>query len=115
MPLEAGAEGDPLELGKVPFGPLDGPLHLLLCSLLLTLIVLALRSEATQLPPPRHRRSRRDRRVAPGRAAALQLWAGGLTLVGQLLAIGNKVVLQVGPALRWPALRCTCMLTPWVA
>lgn len=76
-------------------------LYLLLGSLLATLLVLVLRSAAgeQQLQRRRRRRLTRDRggTHAPQvyMAARLQLWAGGLTLLGQLLAMGSKSELLV--------------------
>lgn len=88
---------------SVPLSPpLPTPLYLLLASLLATLLVLTLRSEAGE-----QQRRRRQRRPSGGLAARmpsplldfmsarLQLWAGGLTLLGQLLAMGSKSELQV--------------------
>lgn len=89
-------------------------LYLLLGSLLATLLVLVLRSAASeqQLQRPRRRRLTRDRggMQAPHfMAARLQLWAGGLTLLGQLLAMGSKSELLVSCCMSTAS---SCRLNP---
>uniref|UniRef100_A0AAD5DVJ6 Uncharacterized protein n=1 Tax=Chlorella ohadii TaxID=2649997 RepID=A0AAD5DVJ6_9CHLO len=77
---------------------LETPLFLLLASLLATLLVLTLRSEAGELQQRRQRRRwsgpAQPHTPADCSAARLQLWAGGFTLLGQLLAMGSKSELQ---------------------